>query len=260
LPGETLSINVTDIDLGLESDTLNVTAYATPSATGDYEEVQLSLKSNSVFSATLESALGNTGTPMDGILTVTPDCEVTFTYIDEVPRVTKKAIIRMAGQGLLEVGPRLYNGYPALAINLTDRDLNTKEAVREVVTVEIVNDRFPDQIARVGLIESEPSSGFFQGSITLTYASTPESVNDGTLRGLSGDEVTVSYYDMLPAQLIKTTVPLRFAGGLRVSEYEVPGNELFQITLTDGDLGFDQEHPDTVSGVLDASTDIEDPS
>ena len=78
--------------------------------------------------------------------------------------------------------------------------------MREVVTVDVVNHRFPDQIAiiaRVGLLESEPSSGFFQGSITLTYASSAETVNDGTLRGLSGDQVTVAYRDALPkARLI----------------------------------------------------------
>jgi len=257
LPGESFEINITDIDLALEADVASVSAYVFPSGTADYETMDLTLKGDSTFSGILKSELGNVGTPMDGVLTLTEDSQVTFTYMDEVPRVTKKAVIRMASKGVLEVGPRLYNGFPALAVNLTDRDLNTKENLREVVTVEVVNQRFPDQIARIGLLESAPSSGFFQGSITLTYASTSESVNDGTLRGLSGDAVTVSYKDMLPADLIQTTVPLRFAGGLRVSSYNVAGNELFSVTLIDGDLDPDKTKTDTMNAIVSLVSDAD---
>jgi LysM repeat protein len=196
---------------------------------------------------------------MDGILTLTGDSEITFTYVDEVPRVTKRAIVRMATKGVLQVGPRLFNGFPALSINLTDGDLNTKASVREVVTVEVVNQRFPDQIARVGLLESAPSSGFFQGSITLTYASTAETVNDGTLRGLSGDLVNVSYQDALPESLVQMTTALRFAGGLQVSNSMVAGNELFSVSLFDGDLNSDKTKSDPIIGVLSLNSDLQGP-
>jgi len=257
LPGETFSIKVTDIDLALKTDVANVSAYVFPTGTADFETLSLDLKGDSVFSASLKSEIGNSGTPGDGILTVTADSEITFTYVDEVPRVTKKAIVRMATQGVLQLGPRLYNGFPTLAVNLTDRDLNTKNAVRELVIVDIVNSRFPNQIARVGMLESEPSSGFFQGSITLTYASTTETVNDGTLRGLSGDQVTVSYADSIPEALVKSQVSLRFAGGLRVSNYNVAGNELFTVTLSDGDLDLDRSKADTVLAILSLSSDVQ---
>jgi len=259
LPGESFEINVTDTDLALEADVANVSAFVFPSGTADYERIDLTLRGDSTFSGILKSEVGMTGTPMDGVLTLSDDSEVTFTYIDEVPRVTKKAIIRMASKGVLEVGPRLFNGFPALAVNLTDRDLNTKQDQREVVTVEVVNQRFPDQIVRISLLESAPASGFFLGSITLTYASTSESVNDGTLRGLSGDRVSVSYKDMLPAALIKTTMPLRFAGGLRVSSYDVAGNEVVSVTLTDGDLDPDKTKTDTINAIVSLVSDVDGP-
>ena len=257
LPGETLSINVTDIDLALQTDIANVSAYVFPTGTADFESLSLDLKSDAVFSTFLKTEVGNGGTPGDGVLTVTADSEITFTYADEVPRETKKAIVRMAARGVLQVGPRLYNGFPTLAVNLTDRDLNTKETDREVVIVDIVNSRFPNQIARVGMLESTPSSGFFQGSITLTYSSTTETVNDGTLRGLSGDQVTVSYADRLPQAVVLSQMPLRFAGGLRVSDYSVAGNELFTVTLTDGDLDLDRTKADTVNAILSLSSDVQ---
>jgi hypothetical protein len=257
LPGETFSIKVTDIDLALKTDVANVSAYVFPTGTADFETLSLDLKGDSVFSASMKSEIGNSGTPGDGILTVTADSEITFTYVDEVPRVTKKAIVRMAMQGVLQLGPRLYNRFPTLAVNLTDRDLNTKNTVREVVIVDVVNSRFPNQIARVGMLESEPSSGFFQGSITLTYASTTETVNDGTLRGLSGDQVTVSYADSIPQALVKSQVPLRFAGGMWVSNNNVAGNELFTVTLSDGDLDLDRSKADTLLAILSLSSDVQ---
>jgi hypothetical protein len=259
LPGENFTIVVQDVDLSLNSDIANVSAFVFPSPEGDYEMIELTLVGGSIFSGSLRSGVGNGGTPLDGVLTVTADSEITFTYIDKVPRVTQKAKIRLAARGVLEVGPRLLNGFPALAVNLTDRDLNTKEATREVVTVEIVNHRFPDQITRIGLLESAPSSGFFQGSITLTHAESAESVSDGTLRGLSGDQVTVTYQDSLPAALIKATIPLRFAGGLQTSTRIVAGNEIFTITLSDGDLDTDKTKADKIDGILSLTSDTQDP-
>ena len=255
LPGENFTVEVSDIDLALEVDVARVSAYVFPTDNADFEMLDLTLSDASTFRGILRSELAGSGSPEDGVLSLTGDTEVIFTYTDEVPRVTKTAKIRIASPGVIEAGPRLLNGLPAFAVNLTDRDLNRQQSVREVVTVEIVNARFPDQIARIGLLESAPSSGLFQGSITLTQASTPEPVNDGTLRGLSGDMLTISYADALPAAIISSSLPLRFAGGIQTSTHVAGGNEIFLVTLFDGDLGTDLTRPDQLDAILTVSSD-----
>jgi len=181
---------------------------------------------------------------------VLPGTRVTLTYNDEIPRVTQKAFVRMAIVGTVHAVARLIHDTPTLDVTVSDIDMNRNSSLREALIVSASNSRNPDAPARVSLIESGPASGIFEGAISLTFSAALEAVNDGTLRGVKGDQITISFLDTMPSGRRFGSVNLTFAGTVRLPSTILAGGQRAVVTVIDPDLDVDPLAPDTRVGAV----------
>jgi len=84
----------------------------------------------------------------------------------------------------------------ALALSVTDADLNLLPAVVETVIVSVRNDVTGETEALI-LTETGPNTGIFTGSLATTYGLSAGANNSGTMNSKNGDTITVTYNDAL---------------------------------------------------------------
>ncbi len=86
-------------------------------------------------------------------------------------------------------------------------------------------------------------------------ASVRSSGNDGVLRGLSGDMITVTYQDDLPRGSRTATLPLTFPGTVSIPVPSIFGNRPLTVTVTDADLDLNPNAPDVVTSAVVLTSD-----
>jgi len=94
LPGDTITVNITDRDISSSTQDLNVTAYASPTQTGDYQVLEVMQVATGEFSGQLRTSTNPIyARPNDGVLLIEADTDIVVTYIDRVPRLNQVSTV-----------------------------------------------------------------------------------------------------------------------------------------------------------------------
>ena len=254
LVGDEISVNVTDHDLISNLIEITVMAYPYPNFANDYEQifmnwVGMGSLTGSLLTSGLNTSIG-TATPNDGILLVSENCEITFTYLDPSPPVSSECVVRMAMRGILKLDIQLLEGIPTLTVILIDNDLVMNTSNLESTLIYVWTHRYGNDSIAVRLLQNDVSNGTFEGTLSLQSARSVRDHIGDSLWGHSGDIITVTYYDNLPIAVVNSTIVLHFPGSLQVPAPFFAINTLLEITLIDGDLDTNSTVTDIVDGAV----------
>ena len=207
LPGQPVTVTVSDADLDLDGSVAETLTLAiVDEATGERETLTLveTGPATGVFVATAPTIFGTAaGANNDGVLVVQAGHRLTATYFDERTAAggsatrTDTGIVAGGADGRVEL-PATVPAGDALAVTVTDADLNVNSSVAESVTV-IVQNGATGEAESVVLTETGPATGIFTGTVGTILGSAAGASGDGVLVVRPGDSLTATYQDALTA-------------------------------------------------------------
>ena len=252
LPGDTIQVTLTDLDLDSDVGTPSVAAHVDPDPGADYELLNLTFVSPGVYRGRLYTApYALPSVAGDGVLEVPPDSQVRLTYMDTAPVAAVKATVHMAVVGVLSATLAAPNAVPSLLVTLADGDLNANSESAESIVVYASTPRYALSGALpIGLTETGPGTGVFQGALALRYGPAAAGRADDALWGLTGDRITVTYADVAPAGLRSLSLPLTFPATLDAPSPYLTANAPFTVAVRDGDLDQNPLSPDVAPAAL----------
>ena len=236
VPGNRIAVTVTDLDLFSDLSDITVMAYPEPNQAGDYESVMMTWSGVGQFTGILPTISNDSATPNDGLLVVSENSEVTFSYLDSSPSISSLSIVRMAMTGVLAQQMMLVDDIPTLVVKLVDNDLLMNISMAERAVITLKSQRYGNNSIFLSLLESNATNNIFEGGIAMQSSLGVESFLGESFWGHSGDLITVTYNDLIPPAVIESKMVLRFPGVLRVPIPYIPVNSYLTITLIDGDL------------------------
>ena len=141
--------------------------------------------------------------------------------------------------GVVSITPTSRPGN-ALALSVTDADLNSLSAIVETIVVSVKNNA-TGELEAVTLTETGVNTGIFTGTLPTLFGATAGTNNSGSLNTQATDTVTVTYSDALTATSTTATptatdtVSGGVTGTVTITPTSGPGDTL-TIAVTDADL------------------------
>ncbi|QCE40326.1 gliding motility-associated C-terminal domain-containing protein [Psychroserpens sp. NJDZ02] len=264
-PGETLDVVVTDNDLNADPAAIEtIDVVVVNEDTGETETITLTETGvdTGVFEGTVDTVFGTTaGTDEDGTFNTQPGDEVTVTYDDVLDAngvdpmaITDTDDVVGGVTGTVEITETSTPG-DTLDVVVTDNDLNTDPAAIETIDVVVVNED-TGETETITLTETGVDTGVFEGTVDTVFGTTAGTDEDGTFKTQPGDEVTVTYDDVLDANgadPIAVTDTDDVVGGItgtvEITETSTPG-ETLDVVVTDNDLNTDPVAVETIDVVV----------
>ncbi len=110
-------------------------------------------------------------------------------------------VVSCTGEGMVSLDRAKYSPTTPVGIRLSDCDLNLNPSLPDQASVQIISstETTPELVY---LMETDPSSGIFEGSISLALGNP---ISDGVLQVADEDTITVFYNDSSPPQLVTAT-------------------------------------------------------
>ena len=140
-------------------------------------------------------------------------------------------------------------GQAALVVQMRDFDANRNENLVESARAFVSSSRGDSESEELLLVESGVGTGVFSAFLPLVFSSEAGNNNDGSLRGLPGDILNITYTDLEPTATYIITRALSFAAILDMPRPVFASDRPVLITVMDADLNLDRNAPDVAHGV-----------
>ncbi|NND60449.1 MAG: cadherin-like domain-containing protein, partial [Gammaproteobacteria bacterium] len=252
LPGETITVAITDHDLDSSGVADSIGVIAVNTVTGENETIVLveTGANSGVFEGSLATAFGATAGPAgDNQLNVQAGDSVSVSYDDALgtagndPAVqTVSVLVNNGNTGTLSHDLTSLTPGQSIGVALTDLDLDTS-AVADTVIIAVENIFIPGETASITLTETGANTGVFQGVINTAYGTVAGVSGDDILNVADGDTVRSHYDDALgndggdPAAIfVDSDVVGGDTGAIVHDVASINPGQSIQITVTDTDL------------------------
>ena len=243
--GQAVTVEVTDTKFNTNSASAqSINGIVTNKTTGEQEEfVLIETGGNTgVFTFSLPTTAGTTGSTNDGTMTVKAGDELeATTLVTGVATPTAAATASLGIDGVIST-PATFNVGTALTVQVNDADLNLDPLDSETLTVVVSNET--GETEDVTLTEQSPNAGIFSGALP-TVLGDRGADRDGAMNVRSGHVLTVEYFDALAASGNPTTRKVTSTGtsstamtaNLTVDNANISAPDLLTYTISVANSG-----------------------
>ncbi|WP_425411106.1 Ig-like domain-containing protein [Hyphococcus sp.] len=271
VPGDTLTIQVTDADLNNNGGVAETIAVSVVNdVTGEVETVTLTETgvNTGVFAGTVTTTFGAAaGADNDGTFNTQSGDTVTVTYGDALTAnggtasPTDTSNVGGGADGTISITDPSQPG-DTLVVQVNDADFNENPGAADSMTVSVVND-VTGETETVTLTETGVNTGIFSANVSTSFGTSAGPNGDGAFNTQAGDTLTASYDDFTGAgETVSRSDTGNVTGGVTgtvsITASINPGDSL-TISVNDADLNANPGVAETVtvSAVNDVTGEAE---
>ncbi len=259
-PGGMISVTITDQDLNNNAATTQtVVITATNQSTGETENITCTESgvNSSSFTCSLATAFGTTpGANDSGSMNAQAGNIIRFTYSDALTADGGTAVVYAYTSVTGGVSGTITSTVQiipagAIAVTVTDADLNTNAGTPQTVVIVAIN-QTTGETENVTCTENGVNTNVFNCSLATAFGTAAGANNSGSMNVQAGDIVRFTYNDNLTtsggtASVFSDTSAAGGANGAITASAVVEAGGMISVTVSDADLNTNSATLQTVA-------------